>query len=222
MIWHQDFSNLPMDCIKKSQAWTEILIEHSIQQIFYCWGAGDRAHKNVALLWLPSSPETQTSTKSPRSGAPLPSRTAYHCSQMLPGSSDRWNPKSTWPHQVSIPSKTQASPEGLILLHRNQMKLMQPQIPKTKLRHCRSMLTTLLQVIWQHFCIPECSLLTPFWWNSWLLKSTPTDLSGSQVLPAVIWRKITKKKLSQAWNNCCKPAMECGYLHARFIRIIIF
>lgn len=47
------------------------------------------------------------------------------------------------------------------------------------------------------------------YWSPWITGFTRSHL------------KKNNQNLSQALENCCKPAMECGYLHTRFIRIFM-
>lgn len=47
------------------------------------------------------------------------------------------------------------------------------------------------------------------YWSPWITGFTRSHL------------KKNNQNLSQAWKDCRKPAMECGYLHATFIIIFV-
>lgn len=209
-----------MDCIETCQAWT---LRFSSFNSASCslrggWGLYPQTCSNPGL---PPSPAAQVSTRPARRGAPLPSlvwtlRTglvaAVRCCKG--GRQEDETPDLRDSPQVSRPSKTQDSPEGLILLYRTWLKQIQAQALNMQLRHWRTLLTALLQA--DSIFFPNVTQFKVNRLNPRLLKSVPTDLPGSQMLPAIIWEKITGKCPRSEWTAivllfACR--IYCYHLH---------
>lgn len=208
-----------MDCIKTSQSWTLRFstLDSASCSLLGGWGLYPQTRSNPGL---PPSPAAQISTRPARRGAPLPSLVWTQGQGWLlqaDAAKERQEDETPDLHdspQVSRPSKTQDSPEGLVLLYRSWLKQIQAQALNMQLRHWRTALTALLQA--DNIFFPNVTHFKVNRLNPWLLKSVPTDLPGSQMLPAIIWEKITGKCPRSEWTAivllfACR--IYCYHLH---------